>query len=113
MFQEGLRCIDERRGIVVAGRNDCLEARHSRDAVEEPVIEFLRPGAGRSGIKNIPGDQHGIDLFFFYQLIKPGKELFELLIPFVPAQRAAKVPVGGMEDLHGKTLRWINFLYVS
>ena len=60
----------------------------------------LRIGAGRRGVVQVAGDQHGVDLMLLGDADDLGQDGFLLVKAAAALKGLADVPVGGVQELH-------------
>ncbi len=94
--------IEERGGIVVAGRDHHLPAPGSATAAEKAVVELQGPIAGGAVVKDIAGEQQRLDPFGLDAAQQPVQETLEFLVAFAAIQGSPDVPIRCVEDFHGK-----------
>ena len=71
------------------------------DPAEETVVEFLRPVARRAGVEDVPGDDQNVDALLPDGVGEPVQKGREGFVALAAVQRAAEMPVRGMQNPKG------------
>jgi len=99
--EPGRQEVEQGHGVVVAGDDDHLAGRIRQTAEDvedegDGVVGSDRP------VEQVAGDDHEVDLLVPGDGDELVEDLLELGPPIDPAQLLADVPVGGVEDPHGR-----------
>ena len=96
--QEVLGSVEERRGVVVASHEDRVAAGGVSHPRKKAVVELLGPVAGNTGVEEVPRYQEHVDFLPGDGVSEPVQKGREFVVPFSAVQRAADVPVRGVEQ---------------
>jgi hypothetical protein len=87
--------------IMVAADKHHVKRGHPAGRARHEIIELaLRRDRRILAVKNVPGDQQGINGMLLQSILKPGKERRMLVIAGEVMEFLAKMPVRRMEDFH-------------
>ncbi|MNT74669.1 hypothetical protein D3C72_2135080 [compost metagenome] len=101
MRQQGLALAEHGHRIVVAAEHHQLATAAAQ--LDDKAVVLLAGIAGRrTGVEDIAGDQQRIDLMHAHLLDQPGAERLVLGLAGLAHEVLAEVPVGGVEDAHGR-----------
>ena len=99
-FEEGGAVAEAAEGVVVAGAEDDLHA-GAHEAGECLVEQGGAFGGGDGAVVDVAADEESVDAFGVHVVEQFVDELLVFAGEGAAVEGAAKVPVGGVQDLHG------------
>ena len=99
-FEEGGAVAEAAEGVVVAGAEDDVHA-GAHEAGECLVEQSGAFGGGDGAVVDVAADEESVDAFGVHVVEQFVDELLVFACEGAAVEGAAKVPVGGVQDLHG------------